>query len=89
MYREQNRGSDGNQSVPGERTCVETTLSMVTIVCDLKRIRNRLPQYIQARLAYVAAMFNILLDLFHHLHPEADPFKMSALNSLSKTSING
>ncbi len=60
-----------------ERMCIETTLSMVTIVCDLKRIRNRLPKYIQARLAYVAAMFNILLDLFHRLHPEADPFKMS------------
>jgi hypothetical protein len=28
-------------------------------------------------LAYVAAMFNILLELFHRLHPEADPFKMS------------
>jgi hypothetical protein len=60
-----------------ERMCVETTLSMVTIVCDLKRIRNRLPKYIQARLAYVVAMFNILLDLFHQLHPEADHFKMS------------
>ncbi len=28
-----------------ERLCVETTLSMVTIVCDLKRIRNRLPKF--------------------------------------------
>jgi hypothetical protein len=60
-----------------ERMCVETTLSMVTMVCDLKRIRNRLAKSIQARLAYVAAMFNILLDLFHRLHPEADPYKMS------------
>jgi hypothetical protein len=34
-----------------ERMCVETTLSMVTMVCDLKRIRNRLAKSIQARLA--------------------------------------
>ncbi len=60
-----------------ERMCVETTLSMLTMVCDLKRIRNRLAEYIQARLAYVGAMFNVLLGLFHRLHPDADPFKMS------------
>ena len=60
-----------------ERMCVETTLSMVTMVCDLKRIRNRLLESIQACLAYVAAKFNILLDLFHRLHPDADPFMMS------------
>jgi hypothetical protein len=28
-------------------------------------------------LAYVVAMFNILLDLFHVRYPEADLFKMS------------
>ena len=60
-----------------ERMCVETVLSMLTIVCDLKRIRHRLAAYIQARLAYVAAMFNSLLTLFHQLHPESDQFKMS------------
>lgn len=60
-----------------ERMCVETALSMVTQVCDLKRIRHRLAAYIQARLAYVSAMFNVLLTLFHRLHPEADPFRMS------------
>jgi hypothetical protein len=60
-----------------ERMCVETVLSMLTMVCDLKRIRHRLAAYIQARLSYVAAMFNILLALFHNLHPEVDPFKMS------------
>jgi len=51
-----------------KRMCVETVLSMVTIVCDLKRIRHRLAAYIQARLAYVSAMFNVLLDLFHQFH---------------------
>lgn len=43
-----------------ERMCIETTLSMVTIVCDLKCIRKRLFDRIHARLAYVSAMFNIL-----------------------------
>jgi hypothetical protein len=60
-----------------ERMCVETVFSMLTQVCDLKRIRHRLSAYIQMRLAYVVAMFNILLDLFHFRHPETDPFKMS------------
>ncbi len=60
-----------------ERMCVETVFSMLTTVCDLKRIRHRLSAYIQMRLTYVVAMFNILLDLFHLRHPEADPFKMS------------
>lgn len=60
-----------------ERMCVETVFSMLTIVCDLKRIRHRLSAYIQMRLAYVVALFNILLDLFHLCHPEANPFKMS------------
>ena len=59
-----------------EPMCVETALSMVTIVCDLKRIRHRLKDYIQARLAFVSAMFNILLDLFHQVHPDADQFTM-------------
>jgi len=60
-----------------ERMCVETVFSMVTLVCDLKRIRHRVAVYIQARLAFVSAMFNVLLDLFHQLHPDADPFQMS------------
>lgn len=60
-----------------ERMCVETALSMVTMVCDLKRIRHRVAAYIQARLAYVSAMFNVLVTLFHQLNPDADPFKMS------------
>jgi hypothetical protein len=60
-----------------ERMCVETVFSMLTTVCDLKRIRHRLSAYIQMRLSYVVAMFNILLDLFHLHHPEADPFKIS------------
>lgn len=60
-----------------ERMFVETALSMVTVVCDLKRIRHRLHDYIATRLASMGAMFNVLLDVFHDLHPDADPMHMS------------
>lgn len=60
-----------------ERMFVETALSMVTIVCDLKRMRHRLAEYVATRLACVSAMFNILLALFHDLHPDAHPMQMS------------
>jgi hypothetical protein len=60
-----------------ERMRVETSFSMVTVVCDLKRIRHRLIPAIHSRLAFVVAMFNILLCLFHLLHPLADPSQMS------------
>ncbi len=56
-----------------ERMVVETALAMVTTVYDLKRIRHRLAAHIEARLAFVTAMFNVLLRLFHKLHPETDP----------------
>ncbi|MER3466383.1 MAG: hypothetical protein C4340_04400 [Armatimonadota bacterium] len=60
-----------------ERMAIETALSLVTVICDLKRMRHRLAAYIQARLAFVSAMFNMLMDLFHMIHPDADPYKMS------------
>lgn len=56
---------------------VETVLSMVTVVCDLKRLHHRLKAYIHARLAFVTAMFNVLVGLFHQLHPQADVLKIS------------
>ena len=60
-----------------ERMFVETALSMVTIVCDLKRIRHRVGKYITMRLACASAMFNVLLGLYHDLHPNADLLTMS------------
>lgn len=60
-----------------ERMFVETALSMGTVVCDLKRMRHRLDVYVTARLACVSAMFNVLLHLYHDLHPDAHPMKMS------------
>jgi hypothetical protein len=60
-----------------ERMLVETALSLVTVICDLKHLWHRLAFYIQAHLAYAAALFNVLLRLFQRLHPDADPFRLS------------
>ena len=56
-----------------ERMLVETMLSLVTMVCGLKKVFHRTRRYFQARLAYVAAMFNALLALNRVLNPAADP----------------
>ncbi len=71
-----------------ERMVVETALSMVTatagspalgegIICGHKHLYHRARSYLNAHLAFVAAMFNTLLELFHVLHPTADAFQMS------------
>jgi hypothetical protein len=60
-----------------DRMVIETIFSMLTVVCKAKKMHHRLHQYLNARLAYLAAMFNILLTLFHQLHPDADPFTLS------------
>jgi len=60
-----------------ERMCVETAFSLLTVVCHAKKIYHRVTDYIEARLAYTAAMFNVLLALYHELHPEQLAHKMS------------
>lgn len=56
-----------------ERMIVETALSLVTMVCHLKKVFHRTCAHFEARLAYAAAMFNTLLGLNRTLQPEADP----------------
>src|SRR5260370_742740 len=48
-----------------DRMTVETSFSLLTVICDLKRMFHRLERFIQARLASVVALFNVLLTLFH------------------------
>ena len=60
-----------------DRMAVETSFSLLTVVCNAKKIFHRAEAYIEARLAYTVAMFNICLKLFHHLHPDESVFKMS------------
>lgn len=60
-----------------ERMLIETSFSLLTVICKAKKIHHRVEVYIQARLAYIAAMFNVCTHLFHLLHPDESPFKMS------------
>jgi hypothetical protein len=45
-----------------ERMVVETMLSMITTVCHAKKMAHRVWKYLQARLAYTLAAFNVLLQ---------------------------
>lgn len=56
-----------------ERQLIETVLSMITGVCHLKHLFHWVGAYVKAHLAYLAALFNLLLQLNHHLNPEASP----------------
>ena len=60
-----------------DRMVVETIFSLLTVVCNAKKMYHRTVRHLEARLAYTAAMFNTCLALFHQLHPEVDPFKLS------------
>jgi len=60
-----------------DRMMVETSFSLLTVIAHAKKIHHRLEAYIEARLAYTVAMFNICLKLFHQLHPQESRFKMS------------
>lgn len=45
-----------------ERMLVETDLSMATAVCRLKHLFHRAKEYVGMHLAYVSALFNVLLS---------------------------
>src|SRR5262249_16733960 len=44
-----------------DRMAVETSFSLVTVVCQAKKIFHRTQDYIETRLAYLVAMFNVCL----------------------------
>lgn len=48
---------------------VETVLSMLTTVCHLKKILHRQADYFRARIAFVIAAFNILVQ-WHGFQPD-------------------
>jgi hypothetical protein len=56
-----------------ERILVETVLSMLTIVCHLKKIMHRSWAYFHARLAFTMVAFNVLIQ-WHGLQPNASGF---------------
>ena len=51
------------------RMLIETVLSMLTLVCHLKRVGHRVWRYFKARLAYMMAAFNLLVS-WHGLKPD-------------------
>lgn len=55
-----------------ERMVVETTFSMLTLVCRSKKFFERSSTYLWSHCAYLATMFNVLIDLFHPLFPDDD-----------------
>jgi hypothetical protein len=56
-----------------ERILVETVLSMLTLVCHVKKVMHRVWAYFQARLAFTMAAFNVLVQ-WHGLQPNASGF---------------
>src|SRR6266852_772478 len=56
-----------------DRMLVETVLSMLTLVCHLKKVMHRGWAYFHARLAFTMAAFNVLVQ-WHGLQPYASGF---------------
>jgi len=56
-----------------DRMLVETVLSMLTLVCHLKKVMHRGWAYVQARLAFTMAAFNVLVQ-WQGLRPTASGF---------------
>jgi hypothetical protein len=56
-----------------DRILVETVLSMLTLVCHIKKVMHRVWAYFQARLAFTMAAFNVLVQ-WHGFQPNASGF---------------
>lgn len=59
-----------------DRMLIETSFSLLTVVCHAKQMFHRKAAHLEARLAYTAAMFNVLIGLDRQLHPD-HAFKLS------------
>src|SRR5262249_3691559 len=56
-----------------DRMLVETVLSMLTLVCHLKKVMHRGWAYCQARLAFTMAAFHVLVQ-WHGFQPTTSGF---------------
>ena len=61
-----------------DRMLVETVLSMLTLVCHVKKVMHRGGAYFQARLAFTMAAFNMLVQ-WHGLWPNAYSFVLLSM----------
>jgi len=59
-----------------DRMMVETTFSLLTVVCQAKKMFHRTATHLVARLTYMAIMFNVLIGLDRQFHPDHQ-FKIS------------
>src|ERR1043166_8730269 len=57
-----------------DRMLVETVLSMLTLVCHFKKVMHREWAYVQARLAFTMALFNVLVQ-WQGFRPTATGFR--------------
>jgi hypothetical protein len=55
------------------RMVIETVLSMLTRICQFKRMAHRSWTYFESHLCYTMALFNLLTE-FHGLEPDHDGF---------------
>ena len=65
-----------------DRMLVETVLSMLTLVCHLKKVMPRGWAYFQARLAFTMAAFNVLVQ-WHGFRPNAPGFVLLSMAEFS------
>ena len=56
-----------------ERMLIETVLSMLTTLSHLKKVSHRVAVYVQARLAFTMAVFNLLAQ-WHGLPADEEGF---------------
>jgi hypothetical protein len=54
-----------------DRMIIETTLSMLTLVCHFKKVMHRVWAYFKSRVGYTMALFNILVQ-WYGLKPDKD-----------------
>jgi hypothetical protein len=53
-----------------ERMIIETSFSMLTVVCHTKKFFHRVADHLWSHCAYLAAMFNVVTALFKRLFPK-------------------
>jgi hypothetical protein len=59
-----------------DRMIIETSFSLLTVICQAKHMFHRTAAHLETRFAYTAAMFNILIGLDRQFHPD-HAFKLS------------
>jgi nitrogen fixation protein len=64
------------------RMVIETVLSMLTVVCQFKKMRHRLWKAFQAHLAFGMALFNVLVQ-WHGFLPDEHGFRQLSLCEFS------